>query len=383
MYEVYQVDEPSVPTTERSDRETDESGYDGDFESRPDRDAASAGSDAGTDTAAAHGDPDPLSGTAAESVPATGRPRERELVVTGPDALFRRSRRYGTTFARLLRTVAGTREWRVSATIDDRGTERELVLTDADVTVPGVDPVVEPTYDSGVERRFAARFQALDLDWSLRREPAALATGTRVMIPDFALEWTGSTTPFRVYLEVMGFWTPEYVEKKLAQIDDLEAVELVVAVDESLGVGEELQARDARVVTYDGDVRVKDVVDVLRTYEDALLADAAADLPSRVRLEREVVDIESVADEYGVTVDAIETAAVEFPDHERVGRTLVTPAVLDELQATLAVGMDYEAVSELLADHGIADESALLSRLGYRIEWRGLSGGVLRERDAA
>ena len=30
----------------------------------------------------------------------------REVVVTGPDALFRRSRRYGTRFARLLRTVA-------------------------------------------------------------------------------------------------------------------------------------------------------------------------------------------------------------------------------------------------------------------------------------
>ncbi|WP_125920017.1 DUF790 family protein, partial [Haloparvum sedimenti] len=44
----------------------------------------------------------------------------REVVVTGPDALFRRTRRYGTAFARLLRTVAAAPEWHLEATIDDR-----------------------------------------------------------------------------------------------------------------------------------------------------------------------------------------------------------------------------------------------------------------------
>jgi len=35
----------------------------------------------------------------------------------------------------------------------------------------------------------------------------------------------------------MGFWTPEYVAKKLGQLADVEDVDLLVAVDESLGVG--------------------------------------------------------------------------------------------------------------------------------------------------
>ncbi len=64
----------------------------------------------------------------------------REVVVTGPDALFSNTRRYGTRFARLLRTVAAASEWELTATIDDRGTERELTLSDADVSVPGVEP---------------------------------------------------------------------------------------------------------------------------------------------------------------------------------------------------------------------------------------------------
>jgi hypothetical protein len=43
--------------------------------------------------------------------------------------------------------------------------------------------------------------------------------------------------------------------------------------------------------------------------------------------------------------------------------------------------MDYETVSSVLADRGFDDESAVLSRLGYRVEWSGLSGGTLRVRE--
>src|SRR5699024_1834612 len=104
---------------------------------------------------------------------------EREVRVTGPDSLFRRTRRYGTRFARLLRSVTKAGEWELTATIDDRGTERELRLTQADLQPPGTEPVVEVDYDSRVEADFAARFEALDLDWELTREPEPLETGAR------------------------------------------------------------------------------------------------------------------------------------------------------------------------------------------------------------
>ena len=310
-------------------------------------------------------------------------PTEREVVVTGPDALFRSTRRYGTAFARLLRSVAAAPEWRLAATIDDRGTERDLVVTHEDVSVPGVEPVVEPTYDSGVEADFAARFGALDVDWALVREPEPLATGTRVMIPDFAFDWTGSAADFRVYFEIMGFWTPEYVDKKLSQLADLEDVELLVAVDESLGAGEAIEARDARAIPYSGSVRVKDVVDALRRYESSLLAEAAASLPAEIVPDADVTTVDAVADEYGVTPDAIDEAGVAFPDHERVGGSLLRRSVLDGLADELSAGMAYAEVESVLDDRGVddADASAVLSRLGYRVAWQGLGGGVLRERE--
>ncbi|WP_246987476.1 DUF790 family protein [Halorientalis marina] len=302
--------------------------------------------------------------------------RGREFVVTGPDTLFRNSRRYGTAFARLLRSVAKTAEWHLEATVDDRGTERELALDDGDVSVPDTEPVAEMTFDSGVEADFATRFASLDLDWELVREPEPLAAGDRVVIPDFAFDYRHAD--FRVFFEIMGFWTPEYVEKKLAQLDAVEDVALLVAVDESLGVGEEIEARDHRAIPYSGTVRLKDVRDALRRYEEQLVADAAATLPDELRPEEDVLTIAALAERHGVSESAVEDKS--FPAHERVGRTLVRPAVLSELREQVEDGQSLDTVEDLLDDYDIDDTGAVLSRLGYRVAWEGLAGGTVREK---
>jgi predicted nuclease of restriction endonuclease-like RecB superfamily len=298
----------------------------------------------------------------------------REVVVTGPDALFRRSRRYGTRFARLLRTVAAADEWHLEADVDDRGTERTLRLSTGDVTVPGTEPVAEPTFDSGVEADFYARFVDLELDWTLVREPEPLAAGEHVVIPDFVFAYDHAD--FRVFFEIMGFWTPEYVEKKLARFADLEDVAFLVAYDESLGVGEAIEREGHRVIPYTGTVRLKDVRDALRPYEDRL-TDASADrLQDALVPDADAVTIADLAAEHGVPESAIE--AVEFPAHDRVGRTLVRPRVLAELAEDLEAGMTLSAAKRVVDERGIDDASAALSRLGYRVEWEGLHGGSLR-----
>jgi predicted nuclease of restriction endonuclease-like RecB superfamily len=300
---------------------------------------------------------------------------DRELVVTGPDALFTRSRRYGTAFGRLLRTVAATGRWQLTATIDDRGTDRELVVGHGDLTVPDTEAVTEVSYDSDVERAFATRFESLDLDWELIREPDAVEAGEHVVIPDFALDWAHGD--FRIYFEIMGFWTPEYVEKKLDRLDAVDGA-MLVAVDESLGVGEEIELRDHRAIPYSGGVSVKDVRNALRVYEDDLVAAAAEDVPDALRPEQSVVTISELASEFGVSETVIEDKA--FPDHDRIGRTLVEPAVLDDLAEQIEDGMSFEEVEAIVAETGIADASAALDAVGYRVAWEGLSGGTVREK---
>ncbi len=300
----------------------------------------------------------------------------REVIVTGPDALFRRSRRYGTRFARLLRTVVTAETWQLEATIDDRGSERLLTLESGDVSVPGVAPSSEPTFDSGVESDFHARFSALDLDWRLIREPEPLESGEHVVIPDFAFEWIYGD--FRVFFEIMGFWTPEYVEKKLSRFEDLEDVAFLVAYDESLGVGDAIESTGHRAIPYTTSVRLKDIRDALRPYEATLRAESAASVPETVIPDADVVTMAELAETYGVPESTIES--VTTPKHELIGRTFVRPGVLRSIDADLSSGQTLSAVEELLDEYDLDETSAILSRLGYRIEWNGLSGGILCEK---
>jgi hypothetical protein len=168
------------------------------------------------------------------------------------------------------------------------------------------------------------------------------------------------------------------VAKKLSQLETIEDVEMLVAVDESLGVGEAIEARDARAIPYRETVRVKDVVDALRSYEERLAAEVSENLPADLTPDADVTTLAAVAAEYGVPESVVEERT--FPDHERVGRTLVRPAVLDAVAEDIEAGMALSDAEAVLDEYGIDDASAVLSRLGYRVEWEGLSGGTVREK---
>jgi predicted nuclease of restriction endonuclease-like RecB superfamily len=63
-----------------------------------------------------------------------------------------------------------------------------------------------------------------------------LDLGAEVMIPDFAIEHPNGR---RVILEIVGFWTPEYLTEKLEKIRAADVDNLVLAVSERLGCAEE------------------------------------------------------------------------------------------------------------------------------------------------
>jgi len=91
------------------------------------------------------------------------------------------------------------------------------------------------------------------------------------------------------------------------------------------------------------------------------------------------VTLAALAERHGVSEAAVEGKA--FPQHELVGRTLVRPAVLESLAEEIAAGMSLSEAETVLDERGIDDASATLSRLGYRVEWEGLSGGTVRARE--
>jgi predicted nuclease of restriction endonuclease-like RecB superfamily len=80
----------------------------------------------------------------------------------------------------------------------------------------------EPSFDSMVEARLYKEFKSLERQgythgWQLLREPDPLVAPGVVMIPDFAFKRGDAC----VYMEIAGFWTPNYRDRKLAKLRSL------------------------------------------------------------------------------------------------------------------------------------------------------------------
>lgn len=133
----------------------------------------------------------------------------------GPMSVLRGTRRYGVAFARFLPGLLAARDWRMQANVLGPG-QRQFVLRLSDRD--GLRSEVKPEeYDSQLEEAFANAWQATQTGgWSLRRESTILHQGQMVFMPDFTLshERYGE-----VLLEIIGFWTPEYLQEKVRRLE--------------------------------------------------------------------------------------------------------------------------------------------------------------------
>ena len=85
----------------------------------------------------------------------------------------------------------------------------------------------EVSFDSEVEK---VVFEALiELGYEVKREPEVLIIDNEIIIPDFSIELLGE----KIFVEVVGFWTKSYVDKKKRKIKKLEG-KLIKIVDERL-----------------------------------------------------------------------------------------------------------------------------------------------------
>jgi predicted nuclease of restriction endonuclease-like RecB superfamily len=182
----------------------------------------------------------------APSRPGVGLGEGVRLAVSGPFALFRRTLLYGRALGSLLPVLAWTRRFRLTAHAELRGRVYAVTLATGDPIFPSVEP---RRFDSQLEERFARDFGRAAPGWDLIREPEPVEAGGHLCFPDFAIAPRGE--PGRRWLvEIVGFWTPEYLATKLARLREARIENLVLCVDEARNVGEGQWPEGARVVRY-------------------------------------------------------------------------------------------------------------------------------------
>ena len=119
----------------------------------------------------------------------------------------------------------------------------------------------QTVYDSLLEETFAGRFEKAKTDWVLERETEIVNLKDTVFIPDFAFHHPDGRTAL---LEIVGFWHPDYLRRKLDKLRRADRRDLVIAVSRDLNVQEgDFKDIPGHVFFFKNRIQPKDVIDRL------------------------------------------------------------------------------------------------------------------------
>lgn len=181
------------------------------------------------------------------------------LEISGPFALFRRTLIYGRALGEILPFLARTARFQLEARCCLAGQQGTLTLRSGDPLQPAADP---KAFDSKLEERFARDFKRAAPDWDLLREPEPVPAGDSLIFPDFLLRHR--LDPGRHFLlEIVGFWTADYIEDKLDRLRRAAITNLILVIDEERRCADGALPAGARVVWYRRRIEVARVIEHL------------------------------------------------------------------------------------------------------------------------
>jgi uncharacterized protein len=169
-----------------------------------------------------------------------GRARYR-VSITGPAAPWlSRPQRYGVRLARVLPALLAAPDGRIEARVRFHGALVPFRLSAARLPTPTARTRSGRRYDSRWEADLAQLLRKKIGEgrrgWVLHREDAPIVLpGGRVFLPDFTLRHQDGR---EALVELVGFWTPEYLAEKLGKVKEAGLEHLILVIPRSLQGGE-------------------------------------------------------------------------------------------------------------------------------------------------
>lgn len=187
-----------------------------------------------------------------------------QVEVTGPAAAYVKhaEQRYGVRLARVLPTIARAPEWRVDAEVVVRGTAHPFRL-DETIAPFGRRPAgraFDSTWERALSEEFAEKIGEERKGWRLIREARPVRVGDELFIPDFTLRHEDGR---EALVEIVGFWTPEYLESKLRKVRASGLANLVLVAYRGLRAGADWTGTPGEIVWFAGKPRIGPVMEAV------------------------------------------------------------------------------------------------------------------------
>lgn len=177
----------------------------------------------------------------------------------GPVAPLRTTKRYGVLLARMIPRLLACKEWELRASIQfyPRGKQPELRIASTDHYQSSVS--ASPEFDSGVERAFAEKWGMEPRNgWRLERESEPRFMGQKAFFPDFTFVHESGC---RILMEIVGHWTPEYLQAKRKSLRLFSGERILLAV--GAGEAEEFLETGAEIIRFKKVLKIEPVLEAL------------------------------------------------------------------------------------------------------------------------
>ncbi|MBE44283.1 MAG: hypothetical protein CMO16_03775 [Thaumarchaeota archaeon] len=302
----------------------------------------------------------------------------------GPLSLFRLTDKYGTSIAKLLPSITTSEKWHVRASIVRKTMagkklfELELSDKEAPLLIASA-PCIKykentvSIYDSNIEEKFARKFEQFANGWKLVREPDPLIVEGKALIPDFMFQKYNT----RVYLEIVGFWTKEYLERKLhkliVSVDN--KINILIAVNKELACSKLHSLPKEQLIIYKDEVPIKAIVDYLKRIERELIERSMTNV--KITLDRtrgEIIPIKDIIQEYNIPEQTALKILSNNDEYIVVGKFLISKIITCKIDKLLDGITKFVDACSALAENSIPESchAEMISIMGYDVIWKGL-----------
>ncbi len=146
-----------------------------------------------------------------------GSPRAGyEIDLDGPASLFHRSQKYGVQMAVFLPDLIACEGWEMSAEIETRRGPAFFNLASDSHNLRADDLGWRGLSEGNVRERLEEAWSKFDSEWTIEPSREVIDLGETAFVPDFALRHAEGQI---VYLEVLGFWTPDRLSARLGEFE--------------------------------------------------------------------------------------------------------------------------------------------------------------------
>lgn len=282
----------------------------------------------------------------------------------GPATLVKMNEKYGRNFAVLLPYIVSSENWKIEAEIVlGKKKKRIYKLTVENYRNLKAINIETDRFDSSVEEKFYTDFTSVVKDWKIIREPEPLVVGNRLFIPDFLVE----KGKLKVYIEIVGFWTKEYIREKIEKLKGIKEP-ILVLLNEELSIGD---FSSFNVIKFRRKVNVGEVYRWLKNIEEKEYSTMKIDYT--IDSGRNVVSIKEIAEKYSLPSELIRKNLKEIPGYVFIKNYYVREDFLEKLKE---IDFSGKKVSELRSQYGdfIVE---VLNYLGYKLIWKGVTDAIV------